>query len=522
MIFERISTFLKNSVAQQILAIGVITAVIVATITLTALYAGKTPITDNSSISRESEELSILSEQLSEEAEHSSQAAGESSSAPEQISASLASSSENSEELFSSSVSSFSNSTPTNSSQGTPVPTCTPSTPGTPVPTCTPGTPVPYYDSKIGIWYTVWWQDDASGNPYNSLYRHWADWSRMEPVRGYYSSGDTEIIRTHMSLFNEYGIDYVILDDTNGHGNDGGSIASNIDKIFAAVRSMGSDNAPEIAIALGGEFNIGDAADPYGSRQQEADLIYSRYAQSYSDIYFKWKNRPLLVSYGLVKYQSWDDQRFTVRRATGNVNEWRFSGTALPSTGIWGWVFNSQVNNPEVYGVIPGFNKGAIQGDTANTYMDQIKRQHGEHYMDMWLEAIEANRETIVITSWNDFAEEPAIEAMNPISDELAAANAARTGYPYDVRHARDLLNGTDRHNIWLDYYGEHAPFWYEEITWAYASLKTTLLDGYYYREVDEPEVYQYLNGQLVYQDKMPHGHPVIKIPEGYFDWFMQ
>ena len=90
MIFERISTFLKNSVAQQILAIGVITAVIVATITLTALYAGKTPITDNSSISRESEELSILSEQLSEEAEHSSQAAGESSSAPELISASLA------------------------------------------------------------------------------------------------------------------------------------------------------------------------------------------------------------------------------------------------------------------------------------------------------------------------------------------------------------------------------------------------------------------------------------------------
>lgn len=377
-----------------------------------------------------------------------------------------------------------------------------------------------YYKSEVGIWYTVWWQDNKANNPYKGQYQHWADWSRMEPIRGYYSSGDSEIIKTHMNLFEKYGIDYVILDDTNGHGNDAGSIGSNIDKIFATVNGMGAGNAPELAIALGGEFNNGEAADPYGTRVTEANLIYSRYATSYNDIYFKWKNKPLLISYGLVKYQSWDDNRFTVRRATGNVNEWRFSGTALPSTGIWGWVFNSQVNTQEVYGVIPGFNKGAIQGDTANSVVQQIRREQGNHYMQMWLDAIKANRETIVISAWNDFAEEPSIEAMKPRSDAQIAIDSARVGYPYDVRHARDLQNGTDRHNVWLDYYGNPVPYWYEEITWAYTSLKTTLLDGYYYKEEGSSSSYQYKNGQLIKQDKLPAGHPLIRIPAGYLNWF--
>ncbi len=390
-------------------------------------------------------------------------------------------------------------------------------------PTATPGPSArQYYDSRVGIWYTVWWQDNKDTNPFRSMYSHWEDWSRMKPVRGYYSSGDPAIIREHMGLFNRYGIDYVILDDTNGHFNDGGSIASNINSIFATVRDMGEDNAPQIAVALGGAFGDPNAADPYGSMQKEADYIYTRYASDYDDIYFSWKNKPLLITYGVVKYMTWEDPRYSVRRATGNVNEWRVSGTPLPETGIWGWVFNHEVDNPEVYGVIPGFNKGVIQGDTASTWMDQILRRQGEQYMDMWLAAIKANRDTIVITSWNDFAEEPAIEAMDPRPDNEVMEDAQRVGYPFNIRHIRDLSNGTDRHNIWLDYYGTHCPYWYEEITWAYASLKTTLLDGYYYREESDPDVYRYKNGELEKQSAMPHGHPVIRIPDGYFSWFFE
>lgn len=511
---EKFGQLWMSSTARQVFAILTTVAVVVSVITVTAIIG--TPVKPSDIISAISnsddpdESGSVPADSVSVTTGESGMAeSGPDSGSPASVDGKSDSVESKSSSRISSMISSILSGTSSQNSSGSPSPT-TGQTGGK-----------EYYRSQIGIWYTVWWQNNNASNPYKAMYSHWADWSRMEPVRGFYSSGDPEIIKTHMSLFNKYGIDYVLLDDTNGHGNDAGSIGANIDKVFATVRSMGAGKAPQVAIALGGEFNNGTAADPYGSRQSEADLVYSRYAQNYSDIYFKWKNKPLMVSYGLVKYQSWNDIRFTVRRATGNVNEWRFSGTPLPATGLWGWVFNSQVDNTEVYGVVPGFNKGPIQGNTANSTMDQIKREKGDHYMGMWLGAIAANRETIVITSWNDFAEEPSIEAMNPRPDSQVTLDAARVGWPMDVRHARDLQNGDDRHNIWLDYYGVHAPYWYEEITWAYASLKTTLLENYYYRETGSADVYQYKNRQLVKQTEMPHGHPVIKIPDGYFEWFL-
>ncbi len=381
-----------------------------------------------------------------------------------------------------------------------------------------------YYTSKIGMWYTVWWQSSGEETPaqYRQFASHWNDWSRLEPVRGFYSSGDPDIIKEHFTLFKQYGIDYLIIDDTNGHMNDAGSIDYNITQLYKVADEMGPENAPQLAIALGGSLSNGGISrdDAVQSRNLEAGSIKSKYVDAYPELYFSWKGKPLLVSYGLTKYFDWDSPLFTVRHATGSFYEAYFSAEGVPSTGFWGWVFSGESDSREVYGVIPGFNKGAIPSQTAGVMVDQIKRRHGEHYMDLWLKAIQENRETIVITSWNDFAEEPAIEAAKPRDDAEIDRIAASIGYPYDARQARDKLNGDDRHNVWLDYYGDLAPYWYEEITWAYASLKTTLLDGYYYREDNSVDIFQYLDGNLVKQTAKPHGHPVIRIPAGYFEWF--
>lgn len=378
-----------------------------------------------------------------------------------------------------------------------------------------------YYSAKTGLWYTVWWQDNAekTPEPYRRHEEHWKMWTRMTPVRGTYSSGDPEIIKEHMALFSRYGLDFVLLDDTNGHGADYGSIDYNMDQIYNTVSVM--ENAPKIAVALGGTFNLPENENTVPERNQEAGIIYQKYFEKYPETYFSWKDKPLLVSYGFSSFFHWDDDRFSVRYATGSVNEGIHSGY-VPKTGLWGWVFNNQTDNQEVYGVIPGFNKGPIPGSTKDSVMDQIRREQGSYYMKNWLEAIKSGREVIMITSWNDFAEEPAIEAALPKSDEEIDPIAKQIGYPMDLRHERDKKNGSDRHNIWLDYYGQPAPFWYEEITWAYLALKTTLLDGYYYREEGEDGFYQYLEGALVPQTQQPHGHPVILLPKGYFDWFFK
>lgn len=376
-----------------------------------------------------------------------------------------------------------------------------------------------YYSSKVGIWYTVWWQNDSDKTPaaYRSRYAHWEDWTRVVPVRGEYSSGDCKIIREHLQLFTDNSIDFILLDDTNTHAGDFGSIAYNIDQIFRTASDMG--NAPKIAVALGGSLNSPEQADTIGQRNLEADIIYEKYVKGYPDQYFRWKDKPLLVSYGLPEYFRWDDDRFSVRYATGNVNEGIVSGY-VPTTGLWGWVFNNQTENDEVFGVIPGFNKGAIQGNRKDEIMEQIKREQGNYYMMNWLDAMKADREVIMITSWNDFAEEPAIEAALPRNDADIEISVKRVGYPMDLRHERDKLNEKDRHNIWLDYYGDPAPYWYEELTWAYLALKTGLLENCVYKEENKDNVYQYSNRRLHEQFQLPHGHPIIIIPDGYFSWF--
>lgn len=378
-----------------------------------------------------------------------------------------------------------------------------------------------YYSSKIGMWYTVWWQENKEPTPerFREFHQHWADWTRMIPARGEYGSGDSRIIREHMELFSKSGIDFILLDDTNAHAADNGSIAYNIDQVFKTVSTM--EKAPLLSVALGGSYNNPENEKSTYYRNQEADLVYNQYVKDYPDNYFSWKGKPLLVSYGLPEYFGWNDNRFTVRHATGSVNEGIRSGY-VPETGLWGWVFNNQTENNEVYGVVPGFNKGPIVGNDENSMMDQIKREQGVYYMKNWLEAIKSGREVIMITAWNDFAEEPAIEAALPRNDGEIDNTVKKVGYPMDLRHERDKKNGIDRHNIWLDYYDNPAPFWYEEITWAYLALKTTLLDGYYYNEEDSADFYQYLDNKLILQNAKPHGHPVVLIPKGYFDWFFE
>lgn len=376
-----------------------------------------------------------------------------------------------------------------------------------------------YYSSKIGLWYTVWWQSKMSDiyPQYKKSAAHWDEWTRIVPVRGEYSSGDPAVIKEHLELFEKYGLDFILLDDTNGHGADYGSVAQNMERIFETVRSVGSKVS--VAVALGGMFNFPENETTISARTKEADIIYENFAKKFDDVYFMWKGRPLLVSYGTSHYFRWDDNRFTVRHATGSVNEGLVSGY-VPSTGLWGWVFNNQTDNEEVFGVVPGFNKGEIQGYAPNELMDQIRRENGQRYMKNWLDAIKADREVIMITSWNDFAEEPAIEAAIPKSDELIDEAVKDKGYPMKTRHERDKLNGSDRHNIWLDHYGELAPFWYEEITWAYMALKKGLINGFYYREESSEKFYRYMDGKLTEGDELPHLRPVIIIPDGYFHWF--
>jgi len=327
------------------------------------------------------------------------------------------------------------------------------------------------FTSQVGIWYTVWWDDQP---PFDS---HWTDWTRYRPLRGDYDSGDAATIQAHMQWMKQAGIDFVIIDDTNGHGNDNGNIAAHIDQVFDVVEAMPAGTAPKLAVAIGAaQFVNNDAA----AHQAEADLIYSSYAQRPS--YYQWKGKPLLIDYTTSSwFYKWDDSRFSVRYATGKVSEGK---PVAPETGLWGWVFDESFPTQEVMGVMPGWDTAHLGRGTT-----PIPRDDGELYTSQWLEALRCNPDAVIIASFNDLAEETSIEAAAP-------RNAATPPY--------------------VDAYGDPAPDWYEKLTEGYAGLKNGYREGFYYQEEQSNQLYRYTAGQLQKVSALPHALPVIVVPKGF------
>jgi len=99
---------------------------------------------------------------------------------------------------------------------------------------------------SIGLWYTAWWtKDDQFG--------HWRNCHHL-PTRGRYTSGDPVVIADHYRQFRELGIDFLIMDDTNGVGNDAGRINDNIRALFYFMDARPAAERIPICIGGGGEM----------------------------------------------------------------------------------------------------------------------------------------------------------------------------------------------------------------------------------------------------------------------------
>jgi len=341
-----------------------------------------------------------------------------------------------------------------------------------------PATPILPQATKIGTWYELYWQDRS--NRYGE--QHWAE-TRYKPVLGYYGSGAPAIIRAHFKQMRATGIDYIVLDDTNGQFADGGEIEKNARAIFAVNIALPAAERIPTAFVIGAELYVGKSAI---NQQKEADHIWNHYAKS--PVYFAWHGKPLLVLFHefdkpFAFMPGWNDPRFTVRKSVGIVDSSNALLQEYAAEGLWGWSLpEPQLASPETIAVGPGWSREHLP----NPARGPIAREGGALYMRQWLFAIKHKPQNIVIPSWNEFAEETAIEP------------AYSTGGPK-----------------WVDAYGDETPDWYLQITSAYAHLRTGLMAGTYFRDEDSISVYQVVKGKLVWQPVMPHGHPVIMLPAG-------
>ncbi len=362
-----------------------------------------------------------------------------------------------------------------------------PTTSVTASPTTTTATEAPqvreYYSSAVGMWYCVWWDSEEKDAFYFN--HHWEKETRIKPVKfGYYATDDEAKLEYDFKMFKRWGIDYLILDDTNNHNADGGNIAQHIDACFMMARQLGEE-APKLNFAGGRPLIDGNVS----GMQAELD-IFAAYAAGYRDNTFFWKGKPLFVNFNIPKNYGYQDAegRFTMRPAAGHVSEgWAYQYKyGINETGMYGWVFDVQYEDSEIHGISPGFSRSH---NGLGTTVPPISRENGDRYRNEWLAAVKRKPEMIVISSWNDHAEETGIEAVELLE-------------PIEGR-------------------GEEDPFFYEKITEGYLALKTGYLDGFCYRSESDPQMYRYdaASNKLVKTSGVDAHDPYIIVPDDYYDW---
>lgn len=318
---------------------------------------------------------------------------------------------------------------------------------------------------RIGLWYTAWWTREDQ-------FRHWTNCHRF-PVRGRYGSGEPGIIAAHYAEFRDLGIDFLIMDDTNGTGNDGGRINDNIRAWFEFMDKQPETERIPICIGGGGEMR----GEGKAGQQRAAEFYFNAWAERVS--YFNLAGKPLLLvdtdkNYGPGDF---DDPRFTVRWAYNGDNH-----KAMSERKTWGWgSYSPAPILEECMSLWPGHR---FPRNVAQQGKDPLEeaREGGEVYVREWLRLLKAQPHYVTIADWNNFEEETAIE---------------------------------DSYS-WEDRSGYAVPDLYRRITRAYSRLRVgTMVKGEYYRNEAGAKVYLFDGVRLVPQGVMPRRAAVILVPEG-------
>jgi len=284
-----------------------------------------------------------------------------------------------------------------------------------------------------------------------------------EPEWGYYLSNDEFVIRKHIQMLADAGVDVIILDATNGLTYR--DIYLNFCRILRKIRATG-ERTPKIAFMA------------HTSSELVVPKIYNDfYAKKlYSELWFYWKGKPLILSpeKGLNKKIR---NFFTIRH------------TWVPGVGPWfgdgkdKWTFFD--NTPQAYGWSESSNKPEqVSVTTAQHAHRNIGRSfqngkqpspenerpdEGIYFTEQWQRALEVDPEFILIIDWNEWT------AMRFVYD------AGDTNLKWEVFLGKQMKDGD---SWFVDQYNQ-------EFSRSIEPMKGGHYDSYYYQMIDNIRKYK-------------------------------
>jgi hypothetical protein len=284
----------------------------------------------------------------------------------------------------------------------------------------------PKKDRFVGIFYLPWTGDEFSYGPYDvskiladqpdmrttPTFRHtgpkewhYAYWG--EPLFGYYKLTDPWVIRRHMHMLADAGVDALVLDVTNAEIYE--NVLSQFLPVLLQIRAEGG-RVPQLLFML--NTDMGNAA------KQLLEKFYR--PGRYDELWFRWEGKPLMLC-NPDAAGSEVREYFTLRTAfwpgtppyKNTPNAWHWLGVHPQSYG-----FTQDPKAAEQINVSPaqnmhwetgalelmwtgkargrGFSKGK-----QNPSLNAIER--GLNFQEQWDYALKVDPKFIMITAWNEW-----------------------------------------------------------------------------------------------------------------------
>ena len=284
----------------------------------------------------------------------------------------------------------------------------------------------PKKDRFVGIFYLPWTGDEFSYGPYDvskilvdqpdmrttPTFRHTGpkDWHYAywgEPLFGYYKLTDPWVIRRHMHMLADAGVDALVLDATNAEIYE--NVLTQFLPVLLRIRAEGG-RVPQLLFML--NTDMGNAA------KQLLEKFYR--PGRYDELWFRWEGKPLMLCNPEAASPEVREY-FTLRTAfwpgtppyKNTPNAWHWLGVHPQSYG-----FTQDPKAAEQINVSPaqnmhwetgalelmwtgkargrGFSKGK-----QNSSLEAI--QSGRNFQEQWDYALKVDPKFIMITAWNEW-----------------------------------------------------------------------------------------------------------------------
>ena len=267
-------------------------------------------------------------------------------------------------------------------------------------------TGLPQEDKTGGLFYHMWLNEDdhLQIHDISRILAGEQEWGNerafhfsAEPLYGYYSSRDEFVIRKHMQMIADAGVDFIFFDVTNRL-----TYEQTYKQILSVIKQMNNEGykVPMVSFLTNSSMNI-----------TIEDLYHEMYKDGlYSDFWFRWEGKPLMMG----KYTG-DNEAihdfFTFKRSWA----WTDGGWYTETDGEdrWAWL-DHYPQNPGYQDGVPEYisvttshhpiGEFAIGKSTgANRKDPPVYSNEGTYFSLQWERALEVDPPVVGITQWNEY-----------------------------------------------------------------------------------------------------------------------